>query len=152
MPFDEDLYRRCAQGLPLDDQAGQAARPAIEALARLCLPQPAPGRANAPVKGALMPSSVPDVSEKWTSTINTVVLGATAEEGGTRTSTVTIGGAAALPFLAFEGSVGQRPAIAVEVWDSGGETWPEPLRKAYGDGPGLARAAGPRRPSSSAPS
>jgi acetyl-CoA decarbonylase/synthase complex subunit delta len=79
-----------------------------------------------------MPSSVPDVSEKWTSAIQTVTLGATAEEGGTRTGTVTIGGASALPFLAFEGSVGKRAAIAVEVWDSGGETWPEALRKVYG--------------------
>jgi acetyl-CoA decarbonylase/synthase complex subunit delta len=80
-----------------------------------------------------MASSVPDTSEKWTSSINAVVLGATADQGGTRTSTVTVGGAGALPFLGFEGSVGRRAAIAVEVWDSGGETWPESLRKAYGD-------------------
>ncbi|MCJ7543206.1 MAG: AAA family ATPase [Phycisphaerae bacterium] len=39
VPFDEDLYRRCAGGEPLDDQAGEAARPAIESLTRLCLPQ-----------------------------------------------------------------------------------------------------------------
>jgi hypothetical protein len=39
VPFDEDLYGRCARGEPLDDQAGPAARPAVEALARLCLPQ-----------------------------------------------------------------------------------------------------------------
>jgi acetyl-CoA decarbonylase/synthase complex subunit delta len=78
-------------------------------------------------------SRVPDVSEKWTGRINTVTIGATPDQGGTRSRTVTIGGAAVLPFLSFEGSVGNRPAIAVEVWDSGGETWPEPLRKAYGD-------------------
>jgi len=80
-----------------------------------------------------MPSSVPDVSEKWTGAIPTMPLGATAKEGGTRTSTVAIGGAATLPFLAFEGAVGRRAAIAVEVWDSGGDAWPQPLRKAYGD-------------------
>jgi CO dehydrogenase maturation factor len=39
VPFDEDLYRRCARGEPLDDTAGSAARPAIEALTHLCLPQ-----------------------------------------------------------------------------------------------------------------
>ncbi len=77
--------------------------------------------------------SIPDVTEKWTSAVNTVVLGATAEEGGTRTSTVTIGGAATLPFLAFEGSVGQRPAIAIEIWDSGADTWPDQFRQAYGE-------------------
>jgi acetyl-CoA decarbonylase/synthase complex subunit delta len=80
-----------------------------------------------------MPSSLPDTSEKWSSSINTVVLGATADQGGTRTSTVTIGGAGTLPFLGFEGPLGRRTAIAVEVWDSGGESWPQALREAYGD-------------------
>lgn len=79
-----------------------------------------------------MASSIPDVSEKWTGGVNTVVIGATAAEGGTRTGTVTVGGATTLPFLGFEGSLGQRPAIAVEVWDSGAESWPQPLREAYG--------------------
>jgi acetyl-CoA decarbonylase/synthase complex subunit delta len=73
------------------------------------------------------------VKEKWTGKVNTVVIGATPEEGGTRTSTVTIGGAETLPFLSFEGAVGRRPAIAAEVWDSGGEAWPEVLRQAYGE-------------------
>jgi len=78
--------------------------------------------------------SVPDVAEKWAGRINTVEIGATAEQGGTRTSTVTLGGAAALPFLGFEGSLGARPAIAVEVWDGGAdEAWPAPLQEAYGD-------------------
>jgi len=77
--------------------------------------------------------SVPDVAEKWSSKINTVVIGATPEEGGTRTSKVELGGATTLPFLSFEGSVGNRPAIAVEVWDTYPETWPEQLREVYGD-------------------
>lgn len=77
--------------------------------------------------------SIPDVAEKWTSAVNTVVIGATAETGGTRGSTVTIGGAKALALQAFEGDVGNRPAIAVEIWDSGAETWPDQLRQAYGD-------------------
>jgi acetyl-CoA decarbonylase/synthase complex subunit delta len=76
--------------------------------------------------------TMPDVLEKWTGKINTVTLGATSAAGGTRTSTVTIGGATTLPFLAFEGELGQRPAIAVEIWDAGAETWPAPLRDAYG--------------------
>ncbi|NQU75366.1 MAG: AAA family ATPase [Planctomycetes bacterium] len=46
VPFDEDLYRRCAQALPVDDQAGLAARQAVEALTRLCLPQPDPHTAT----------------------------------------------------------------------------------------------------------
>ena len=76
---------------------------------------------------------IPDVSQKWSGTISTVVIGATAEEGGTRTGTVTIGGASTLPFMAFDGELGSRPPIAVEVWDGGAEDWPEQLREAYGD-------------------
>ena len=37
VPFDEDLYRRCVRGEPIDESAGPAARPAIEELAKLCL-------------------------------------------------------------------------------------------------------------------
>ncbi len=77
--------------------------------------------------------SVPDVAEKWSGKINTVVVGAAAEDGGTRTSTVTLGGTTALPFLAFEGELGHPPTIAVEVWDAGAEVWPEALGQAYGD-------------------
>jgi len=78
--------------------------------------------------------AIPDVSEKWAAKVNTVIIGATAEQGGTRESTVTIGGAQTLPFLSFEGSVGCKPALAVEIWDTGAETtWPEQLQNAYGD-------------------
>ena len=77
--------------------------------------------------------SIPDLSEKWTAQVNTLTIGATSEEGGTRGNTVTIGGSNTLPFLSFEGSLGNRPAIAVEVWDSGGDQWPDPLKDAYGD-------------------
>ena len=40
MPYDEDLYRRCVRGEPLDDLAGATARPAVEELAGLCLSLP----------------------------------------------------------------------------------------------------------------
>jgi len=77
--------------------------------------------------------SMPDTAEKWSSVINTVTIGATADAGGTRGRAVTIGGAATLPFMAFEGSLGQRTALAVEVWDDGADAWPDQLRDAYGD-------------------
>ena len=77
--------------------------------------------------------TIPDTAEKWSSTVNTVTVGATAEAGGTRTSTVTLGGAAALPFMSYEGSLGNRIAMAVEVWDGGAEAWPDQLKEAYGD-------------------
>ncbi|MDY6914249.1 MAG: acetyl-CoA decarbonylase/synthase complex subunit delta [Planctomycetota bacterium] len=77
--------------------------------------------------------TIPDVSEKYAGKINTVTIGATADEGGTRTATVTVGGAGAMPFLSFEGELGNSPAVAVEVWDAGAETWPDQLRNVYGE-------------------
>lgn len=77
--------------------------------------------------------NVPETAEKWTSAVNLVTIGATKEEGGTRTSKVSIGGASALPFLPYEGDSGHRPAIAIEVWDGGAEDWPAQLKQVYGD-------------------
>jgi len=74
-----------------------------------------------------------DTAQKWTAAINEVAIGATAAQGGTRASTVTIGGARSIPWLAYEGEVGRRPAIAIELWDNGAEGWPEQLRKEYGE-------------------
>ena len=36
---------------------------------------------------------IPEVSESFTGSVNRVTLGATKDEGGTRTSKVTVGGA-----------------------------------------------------------
>ncbi len=76
---------------------------------------------------------IPETAEKWTSAVNTVTLGATRDKGGTRTSVVTIGGTRALPFLAYEGHLGRRPAVAIEIWDCPPEDWADPLKEAYGD-------------------
>jgi acetyl-CoA decarbonylase/synthase complex subunit delta len=77
--------------------------------------------------------NVPETAEKWSSSVNTVTLGATKQEGGSRTGTVTIGGAKTLPFLSYEGDLGHPPAIAIEIWDGGFECWPDPLLRVYGD-------------------
>jgi len=77
-----------------------------------------------------MPFEMP--VEKWSAAVNTVTLGATSAEGGTRTSTVTVGGAATLPFLHFEGETANRPLIAMEVLDRKPEEWAAPLEDALG--------------------
>lgn len=51
---------------------------------------------------------------------------------GTGAKAVTIGGASALPFLAFEGSFPNKPAVALEVTDTAPDDWPETLKKALG--------------------
>ena len=78
-------------------------------------------------------SILSDAKEKWTGAIGTLTIGATKEEGGTRTSTVTVGGSATLPFMRFEGAVTRRPAVAIEVWDTPPDDWPAPLADAWGD-------------------
>lgn len=77
-------------------------------------------------------SPIPDVKKTWTGAIKTVAIGATDADGGTRTSTVTIGGATTLPFLSFEGEA-RPPAIAMEVWDVRPDDWPDSLTEPFGD-------------------
>lgn len=75
---------------------------------------------------------VVDVKEKWTSRINTVTIGATKEQGGTRGRTVTVGGETTLPCLTFEGEIPNRPVVAGIVVDVPPEDWPDVLKKAIG--------------------
>ncbi len=74
-----------------------------------------------------------ETAQKWAEGINEVTIGATSAQGGTRGSTVTIGGAHCVPWLSFEGAAGRRPAIALEIWDSGADGWPKLLLDEYGD-------------------
>lgn len=71
--------------------------------------------------------------EKSVSSIRTVKIGATAEEGGTRTSTVTLGGSNCMPFYNFEGSIPNPPVIAMEVFDTVPRRYPKPLMDIYAD-------------------
>ena len=75
---------------------------------------------------------VVDVKEKWTNRINTVTIGATKEQGGTRAGTVTVGGETTLPFLTGEGEIPHRPVIAGVVADVVPD-WPDFLKKDIGD-------------------
>jgi acetyl-CoA decarbonylase/synthase, CODH/ACS complex subunit delta len=81
-----------------------------------------------------MPANVEIPVEKWSGSVRQVTVGATAAEGGTRRSVVTIGGATTLPFLSFEGKIPNGPKVALEVRGSSpGEDWPGVLRQAWGD-------------------
>ena len=51
---------------------------------------------------------------------------------GSGTKAVTIGGASALPFLAFEGTFPNKPAVAFEIMDIAPSDWPDTLQKAVG--------------------
>jgi acetyl-CoA synthase len=53
------------------------------------------------------------LKENWSGSVRTVKIGATAEEGGTRTSVVVVGGETAMPFMDFEGVMPNKPVIAI---------------------------------------
>lgn len=57
------------------------------------------------------------IKEKYRGKVGEVVLGATKDQGGTRSHTVTVGGETALPFCHFEGEIPNRPVIAMEIQD-----------------------------------
>jgi acetyl-CoA decarbonylase/synthase complex subunit delta len=71
--------------------------------------------------------------EKWTGSVREVTLGATAEQGGTRTKTLTIGGETALPFLHHEGKTPHPPALGVEIVDRRPDDWSPILLEAWGE-------------------
>ena len=73
------------------------------------------------------------LKEHWTGKVREVAIGATPERGGTRTHTVTVGGETGLPFLHFEGEAPNPPRIAMEIWDTSPEEWPEALREPWAD-------------------
>ncbi len=77
--------------------------------------------------------AIPDVKEKWSGRVNTVTLGATPDEGGTRGSTVTVGGATGIPFLSFDGEMPHLPVVAMDVLDKQPAEWPQPLAEVYSD-------------------
>jgi acetyl-CoA decarbonylase/synthase complex subunit delta len=64
--------------------------------------------------------------------VREVTLGATREQGGTRTRTLTVGGETALPHHAFEGSFPHPPALAIEVHDRKPTDWSPLLLQAWG--------------------
>jgi acetyl-CoA decarbonylase/synthase, CODH/ACS complex subunit delta len=74
-----------------------------------------------------IPKEMPSAS------IRTVKLGATPAEGGTRTSTVTIGGTTVLPFHFFEGQIPFKPAIAMEVFDVPPKRLPSSYLECFAD-------------------
>jgi acetyl-CoA decarbonylase/synthase complex subunit delta len=71
--------------------------------------------------------------EKYAGKVVQVTLGATEENGGTRSSTITIGGGSAWPFHFFEGDHPHRPAVAMEVFDRVPDKYPESLLEHYRD-------------------
>jgi acetyl-CoA decarbonylase/synthase complex subunit delta len=62
-----------------------------------------------------------------------VSVGATSEQGATRSHTVTLGGSTALPFHFFEGEHPHRPVVAMEVFDKPPAKYLDSLMDYFGD-------------------
>ena len=71
--------------------------------------------------------------EKLSGKIGTLTIGATSEEGGTRSNKIVLGGQSTLPFLYFEGEIPNIPIIAMEVLDVVPEGYPELVKKQFED-------------------
>ncbi len=71
--------------------------------------------------------------EKWPGALSVVNIGATKDDGGTRSKVIQAGGEATLPFLFQEGAIPYKPVIAFEIWDIAPGDWPQELNKSYGD-------------------
>jgi acetyl-CoA decarbonylase/synthase complex subunit delta len=78
-----------------------------------------------------MPIEIP--KDKWPGSIKTITIGATAEQGGTRARTVTVGGQTTMPYLQYEAPTPHRPVIAIEIKSRKPEDWSPLLVDAWGD-------------------
>jgi acetyl-CoA decarbonylase/synthase, CODH/ACS complex subunit delta len=78
-----------------------------------------------------MPIEIP--IEKWPGSVRTVTLGATQAEGGSRSHSLTVGGEKTMPFMAFEGPINHKPAIAIEIRNRRPDDWSPLLGQVWGD-------------------
>ncbi len=72
-------------------------------------------------------------AETWKGAVREVTIGATEAEGGTRSSTITVGGETALPFLRYDGNMPRRPMLGLEISDRKPEDWSPLLYEVWGD-------------------
>jgi acetyl-CoA decarbonylase/synthase complex subunit delta len=78
-----------------------------------------------------MPVEIP--KDTWSGEVREITIGAKPDEGGTRTSTVTVGGEKTLPFIHFENEMPHRPVIAIEIKDRRPDDWSSLLLQELGD-------------------
>ena len=76
---------------------------------------------------------VPEVSDGFIGSVNRVILGATKENGGSRTNTVTVGGARNVVYGGSVEDACEKPVIAMDVLDTEPTDWPDVLVEPYKD-------------------
>ena len=78
-----------------------------------------------------MPVEIP--KESWSGTVRPVTIGATADDGGTRSKAITVGGMNAMPFLDFDGDYPYAPAVGIEIVDQYPDDWSQLLVDEWGE-------------------
>ena len=76
---------------------------------------------------------VPEITDSFTGSVNRITLGATKENGGTRTNTVTIGGARNVVYGGSFEDAAEKPVIAMDVIDTRPQDWPDVLTEQFDD-------------------
>ncbi len=77
--------------------------------------------------------SIPEIADNYTGSVNRITLGATKENGGSRASTITVGGSRNVVYGGGADQAGEKPMIAIDVLDSEPNDWPEALVEPYKD-------------------
>ena len=72
---------------------------------------------------------IPDVKERYAAQVNEVTIGATPDEGGTRSHSITVGGAKCFPFL-DDAPPSHPMVVAMDVLDIVPD-WPDELKRPY---------------------
>jgi len=76
---------------------------------------------------------VPTLADSYTGKVNQITLGATKDAGGTRTTTVTVGGCSNVVYGGSGDNNQVKPIIALDVLDSPPQGLPETLLEPYRD-------------------
>jgi acetyl-CoA decarbonylase/synthase complex subunit delta len=76
---------------------------------------------------------VPEIAESFTGSVYRITIGATKETGGTRTSTITVGGAKNMLYAGSVEQLSEKPVIAMDVLDTRPQDWPDALSQNYED-------------------
>jgi len=76
---------------------------------------------------------VPEITDSFVGQVNKITIGATKDEGGTRSSTVSVGGAKNIVYGGSYEDAGAKPVIAMDVPDAKPQDWPDVLLEPYKD-------------------
>jgi acetyl-CoA decarbonylase/synthase, CODH/ACS complex subunit delta len=74
---------------------------------------------------------IPEITDSFTGSVNRITLGATKDKGGSRSSTVTVGGAKNVVYGGNPGQASEKPVIAMDVIDIKPSDWPDVLCEPY---------------------